>query len=181
MPFLESIIILKSKSEKMKLLNGTQIEKKIKRLAIEILENNYKEKEIILAGINNNGYSFAELLREVLEEYDPKKKVSLTRINLSPAKPLEEEVTIEKPAKELKNKAIIVVDDVANTGRTIFYAFKPLMNILPKKVEVAVMVDRTHKSFPIKVDYMGMSLATTVEEHIEVRIRGKRERAVFLK
>ncbi len=165
----------------MKLLNETQIGRKIERLAIEILENNYKEKEIILAGINNNGYSFAELLQEKLEKHDAKKKISLTRILLSPAKPLEEDIDIEKPAKELKNKVIIIVDDVANTGRTIFYAFKPLMEILPKKVEVAVMVDRTHKSFPIKVDYMGMSLATTVEENIEVRIRGKRERAVFLR
>ncbi|MFT4664996.1 MAG: pyrimidine operon attenuation protein/uracil phosphoribosyltransferase [Polaribacter sp.] len=165
----------------MKLLNEIQIGRKIERLAIEILENNYNEKEIILAGVNNNGYSFAELIQEKLEKHDAKKKVSLTRINLSPAKPLEEEITIDKPAKELKNKVVIVVDDVANTGRTIFYAFKPLMNVLAKKIEVAVMVDRTHKSFPIKVDYMGMSLATTVEENIEVRIRGKRAWAVFLK
>lgn len=165
----------------MKLLNEKQIGRKIERLAIEILENNYNEKQIILAGINNNGYSFAELLKERLEKHDAKKKISLTRIHLSPAKPLEEEITIEKPARELKNKVIILVDDVANTGRTIFYAFKPLMDLLAKKIEVAVMVDRTHKSFPIKVDYMGMSLATTVEENIEVRIRGKRAWAVFLR
>lgn len=165
----------------MKLLDEQQIEKKLARLAIEILEHNYKEKEIILAGINNNGLSFAELLQERLLKHDPKKKVSLTRISLSPAKPLKSEISIEKPLKELKNKVVIIVDDVANTGRTIFYAFKPLMEILPKKIEVAVLVDRTHKSFPIKVDYMGMSLATTVEENIDVRIRGKRSKAVFLK
>jgi pyrimidine operon attenuation protein / uracil phosphoribosyltransferase len=164
----------------MKLLNDQQIEKKIERLAFEILENNYKEKEIVLAGINNNGTRFAELLREQLEIFG-KIKISMTQIKLSPAKPLETEVTIDRPLKELNNKVIIIVDDVANTGRTIFYAFKPLMEVLPKKIEVAVLVDRKHKSFPIKVDYVGLSLATTMEDNIDVQIRGKQERAVFLK
>ena len=72
------------------------------------------------------------------------------------------------------------MDDVANTGRTIFYAIKPLLDILPKKVEVAVLVDRTHKAFPIRVDYYGISLATTLKETINVEIRKKKERAVFL-
>jgi pyrimidine operon attenuation protein / uracil phosphoribosyltransferase len=164
----------------MKLLNEQQIEKKIERLAFEILENNYKEKEIVLAGINNNGTRFAELLQEKLEIFG-KTKISMTQIRLSPANPLETEVTIDKPKKELNNKVIIIVDDVANTGRTIFYAFKPLMDLLPKKIEVAVLVDRMHKSFPIKVDYVGLSLATTMEDDIDVQIRGKKEHAVYLK
>ena len=164
----------------MKLLDEHQIEKKIERIAFEILENNYKEKTIILAGINNNGLSFAELLLEKLEQHG-KIKILLTQIQLSPAAPLKKEITIQTPIKELKNKVIIIVDDVVNTGRTVFYAFKPLLDILPKKVEVAALVNRTHKSFPIKVDYVGMSLATTVEEDIQVRLRGKRKKAVFLK
>ncbi|MBX2817947.1 MAG: phosphoribosyltransferase, partial [Saprospiraceae bacterium] len=82
--------------------------------------------------------------------------------------------------KELKRKSIVVVDDVANTGRTIFFAIKPLLNVLPKKIEVAVLVDRKHKSFPIKVDYVGLSLATTLREDIDVQIRDVEEMAVFL-
>ena len=73
----------------------------------------------------------------------------------------------------------IIVDDVANTGRTIFYAFKPLLEVLPKKVEVAVLINREHKSFPIKVDYQGLSLATTVQENIEVNIKGKKQEALI--
>ncbi|MEL6989936.1 MAG: phosphoribosyltransferase family protein, partial [Bacteroidota bacterium] len=73
------------------------------------------------------------------------------------------------------------VDDVANTGRTIFYAFKPLFEILPKKIEVAVLVDRKHKSFPIKVDYVGLSLATTIQENIDVQILNTEDKAVYLK
>ena len=83
------------------------------------------------------------------------------------------------PPAQAHNKVIIIVDDVANTGRTIFYAIKPLLDILPKKVEVAVLVDRTHKAFPIRVDYYGISLATTLRENIDVQIVGK-ENAVFL-
>jgi pyrimidine operon attenuation protein/uracil phosphoribosyltransferase len=105
----------------------------------------------------------------------------LTSINLSPANPLESEVIIDIPKKDLNNKIIIIVDDVANTGRTIFYAIKPLLEVLPKKIQVAVLIDREHKSFPIKVDYVGVSLFTTIQDDIDVQIKGRGEKAVYLK
>lgn len=163
----------------MKILNQRQIRQKIKRLAIEILENNYEENELILAGINNNGMVFARLLSTQLKKM-AQLKVTLTRIRLNPAHPLESDVEVEVPLEQLAGKVIIVIDDVANTGRTIFYAFKPLLHILPKKVEVAVLVDRKHKSFPVKVDYMGLSLATTLMEDIDVQIKDVKEQAVYL-
>lgn len=163
----------------MKLLDKGQIRQKIKRLAIQILENNFGEEEIILAGINNNGMGFAKMIHKELKKISDM-KFTLTRIRLSPANPLETEVTIGLPLDQLENKVIIIVDDVANTGRTIFYAIKPLLNILPKKIEVAVLVDRQHKSFPVKVDYMGLSLATTLHEDIDVQILDVEEEAVFL-
>ncbi len=163
----------------MKILNQRQIAQKVKRLAIEILEHNYGEPEIILAGINNNGMVFAEMLLQQLTEIS-NVPITVTRIYLNPAKPLATEVLLEMPLEQAHNKAIIIVDDVANTGRTIFYAIKPLLNILPKKVEVAVLVDRMHKSFPIKVDYCGLSLATTLKNNIDVQIREVEKKAVFL-
>lgn len=162
----------------MKILNEKQIAQKIKRLAIEILENNYSAKEIVLAGINNNGKHFAKLLHDQLLELG-KVPVTLTSIKLNPADPLADPITIDWPVKKLRKRPIIVVDDVANTGRTIFFALKPLFEILPKKVEVAVLIDRKHKSFPIKVDYVGLSLATTLKENIDVQLKSK-EIAVFL-
>lgn len=164
----------------MQILNDHQIKQKIKRLAIEIVEHNFEEKEIILAGINNNGLTFAKLLEAQLKGFS-KQKITMTRILLNPAKPLSSEVQLELPPNEIKGKVIIVVDDVANTGRTIFYAIRPLLDSLPKKVEVAVLVDRAHKSFPIKVDYYGLSLATTLLEHIDVQIREVEEFSVNLK
>jgi pyrimidine operon attenuation protein/uracil phosphoribosyltransferase len=151
----------------MEILNHHQITQKIKRLAIEVMERNTEEDEIIVAGVNNSGYHFAELLTAAMRAYAPL-PIQLTRIRLNPAAPLSEEVTIGLPTSQLNGKAVIVVDDVANTGRTLFYACKPLLTILPKKLEVAVLVDRTHKSFPVRVDYVGISLATTLMNHIDV-------------
>ena len=163
----------------MKILDQEQIRQKIKRLAIEVLEHNIDEEKLILAGINNTGLGFARMLLDELQQITDI-PVALTRIRLNPAAPLSQEVQIELPPEQLEGKAIIIIDDVANTGRTLFYAMKPLLSILPRKVEVAVLVDRTHKSFPVKVDYFGLSLATTLMDNIDVQILDVEEQAVFL-
>lgn len=163
----------------MQVLDDRQIRQKIRRLAIEIMEHNCEEHELILAGINNRGMAFARLLFAELKSIS-KQSISLTQIRVNPADPLATEVKLDMPIEGLRDKAVIVVDDVANTGRTIFYACKPLLETLPKKIEVAVMVDRTHKSFPVKVDYFGISLATTLLENIDVQIPENQAFGVFL-
>jgi pyrimidine operon attenuation protein/uracil phosphoribosyltransferase len=163
----------------MQILNQKQIKQKIKRLAIQILEKNYNESEIIFAGINNNGLGFAkQIKREIKKVSDT--LITVTQIKLDPANPLSKDIEIGMGAEQLTNKVVIIVDDVANTGRTIFYAFKPFFEIIPKKIEVAVLVDRKHKSFPVLVDYVGLSLATTMKEDIDVRILNVEEQAVFM-
>jgi len=154
----------------MRILSDQKIRQKIKRLAIEILERNTEEAELIVAGINNNGLLFASLVVAELKDLCDA-PIHLTSIRLNPADPIDTEITIDMDVDKIKGKAILIVDDVANTGRTLFYACKPLLNIIPKKIEVAVLVNRTHKSFPIKVDYVGLSLATTLKENIEVQLK----------
>ncbi len=163
----------------MKVLNQSQIKQKIRRLSFEILENNYSEKQIFLAGINNNGLHFAKLLIKELRKISEIDFI-LVNVTLNPADPLAKEIEIDIPLKKLKNKCVIIVDDVANTGRTIYFAMKPLLEIVPKKVEVAVLVDRTHKAFPVKVDYVGLSLATTLKDNIEVSLKKARAMQVTL-
>lgn len=163
----------------MEVLNHYQVSHKTVRIAYEILENNLDENEIIMAGINNNGYRFADMIAENLRQLTDK-KVVLTRLRLNPAHPLDHDVTLDFPAEQTNGKTVIVVDDVANTGRTIFYAFKALMSVLPKKVEVAVLVDRKHKQFPIKVDYVGLSLATTLQENIKASLQPSESMCVML-
>lgn len=156
------------------ILNHDQIEKKVERLAYEIIEKNHDAKKIYLAGINNNGLAFATLIHTYL------KKISdldfeLVNIRMNPAKPSED---IEINTDGFRKKVVIVVDDVANTGRSIFYACQPLLKEVPKSIQVAVLVDRKHKMFPIQVDFVGLSLATTFKENIKV-VLGK-ENNVYL-
>jgi len=164
----------------IKILNKRQIVQKIQRLAIEIVEHNFDEPEIILAGINNNGMTFARLLLDELVKIRHEIQFTITRIALNPANPLAEDIHFEMPLEAVEGKVIIIVDDVANTGRTIFFATKPLLETLPRKIEIAVLVDRTHKAFPVKVDYVGLSLATTLKENIDVEIQDVNEMAVYL-
>lgn len=153
----------------MEVLNRNQVNTKIKRLAIEILENHYNDKTCFLAGINNNGLRFATLLLYELTKLRPD-TFKLFNIKLNPANPLETPVMVDTDIETLKDQNIILIDDVANTGRTLWYAAKPLMDIIPATIEVAVLVDRKHKSYPINVNYVGLSLATTAMENIKVNL-----------
>ena len=163
----------------MKILDRLQIEQKIERLAYQIFENNYDTKTLVFAGINNNGLAFAKKLQSVYDRISDQTS-ELANIKLNPASPLESDVEIDTDLKSLNKKTIIIVDDVANTGRTIFYATKPIMEFLPKKIEAAVLVDRKHKMFPIKVDYVGLSLATTLKENISVDLKNQKTMSVSL-
>ncbi len=163
----------------MKLLDSNQIKQKTKRLAIEILEHNFDEPEIILVGINNNGTAFATRLKSEMETITDG-KVLLTSVHLSPANPLERPITVGLDVATCNGKVVIVVDDVANTGRTLHFAMKPFLEVVPKKIEVAVLIDRKHKSFPVAADYVGLKLATTVQENIKVDFANGKEEAVYL-
>ncbi len=167
---------------RMRILDHRQIEQKIRRLAIQILERHYGESEIVLAGLNDNGLALARRLLVDLRALAPEDmKFTLTRIRLNPAHPLEYTPFVEMPTEYLRDKIIVVTDDVANTGRTLFFAMRPLLEALPRRVEVAVLVDRKHKSFPVQPDYVGLSLYTTMRDNIEVHIgEGAQESAAYL-
>ncbi len=162
----------------MKILDQTAIDLKVKRLSYEIWENNVDTGRLYFLGINKNGRAFAEMLKEKFIEIS-NKEVLIGTIILDPSSPIGTDITMIPELGSLRSKSIVVIDDVANTGRTLFYAMKPIMEFLPKKVEVAVLVDRKHKTFPIKVDYVGLSLATTLKENIKVDLL-KKNKAAFL-
>lgn len=156
----------------MQILNTSQMNQKIRRISIEIQERNLGEEEIYFLGINNSGFALATILSDNITQNNVSNiKTHVLRIKINAKNPLTLPVTIENlEINQLEQKNIILVDDVANTGRTLFYAFDPLMKIIPKKIEVAVMVDRKHKLFPVQVDYVGLSLATTLMENIQVEL-----------
>jgi len=163
----------------MQILSEEEIKRKTKRLAIQILEHNYGEEDIYLLGINNNGMNFAKTLGLYMKR-NSDVAIHYVNMRINPAEPVENEVMLDIDVKELENKVLVMVDDVANTGRTLFYAFKPLLTILPKSLEIAVLVDRKHKNFPITPKYVGLSIATTIAENIEVRLKSVDEKSVHL-
>lgn len=140
----------------------------IKRLAYEIFEHNYLEKELVLAGIFDKGYLLADLLRKELAAITSKINFSLVKIALDKNSPTQSEIKLDSPIDLLKNKSIVLVDDVLNSSRTLAYSLKPFLNIEVKKIQVAVLVDRGHKSFPVAADFIGYSLSTTLKERIDV-------------
>jgi len=149
------------------ILTKEQVKQKIKRIAFEIYEQNYKEQELILAGIAPNGYTFAKLLQKELLAIS-ELKITLVKITLDKSLSKQGDITLDLDKSLLKKKVIVLVDDVLNTGRALAYSLKPFLEIEAKKIQTAVIVDRQHQSFPISADYVGYSLATTLKEHIEV-------------
>ena len=163
----------------MKILSDLQIKRKVKRLALQIAERHMKSDILYIGGINNNGMRFANLLNDQLKELKLL-PTHIFRIKLNPAEPTAADVIYDIDSEKLMSADLIIVDDVANTGRTLFYACKPLMKIVPRTLEIAVLVDRKHKSFPIKVDYVGLSLATTLMDNIDVDLKEAGGYAAYL-
>ncbi|HAE13231.1 MAG: phosphoribosyltransferase [Chitinophagales bacterium] len=158
-----------------------QVQQKIKRIAFEIAEDNYDEPEIIVAGIcrNTEGYAMAVKIYDVLKEI-VQTKVVLTHIELDKSRPADSPVEMSLSDSDINGKVIILVDDVSNSGRTLLYAMKPFLEHHPKKIQMAVLVERTHKMFPVQPDYVGLSLSTTIQEHITVVISRAGEEGIYL-
>lgn len=166
-------------NSKTLILNSRQIQQRIDRIAYQIYENNYQEKEIIIAGIAKNGYTLAERISEKLKEISPI-KIKLAAIIVNKKEPLSEKVKVNLPEKELKDKVVIVVDDVLDSGRTMMYGIDTFLKYSVKRLTTIVLVDRDHHSYPVKADFVGISLATTMQEHISVELNDGKNDAVYL-
>jgi pyrimidine operon attenuation protein/uracil phosphoribosyltransferase len=151
------------------ILNEKQIRQKISRIAFEIYENNYKEKKLVIAGISDTGYHLAKFLMRELKKVSPF-ELKLVRIGIDKDDPVHGKVDVDCDLESLKNTSIVFVDDVLSTGRTFIHSLKPFLGIEVKKVETAVLVNRSHKSFPISANYLGYELSTTLNDHIEVKL-----------
>lgn len=161
------------------ILNNEEILQKINRIAYQILEDNCTEKEIVLVGISKKGYLFAEKLVEQLKVIS-KVKVSLVKITIHKENPLDKEPVLDTDADILTNKVVILVDDVLNTGKALIYGVKYLLNFPIKQMSTAVLVDRNHKKYPIGIHYTGLSLSTTLQNHISVEFNSKNGITAYL-
>lgn len=162
-----------------KILDKGRTLQKVKRIAYEIFENNFDEKEIILAGIDGQGYVFAELLQQYLKEIS-EINVNIAKIIFDKTVEYQPDITLESDVETFKNKVIIIIDDVLNTGKTLAFCLRPFLSIPLKKLQVAVLVDRNYPKYPIAADYVGYSLSTTLSEHIKVILSDENELGLYI-
>ncbi len=148
------------------ILNNTEIQHKIKRIAYQIYETFVDENEIVVAGIAHNGFVFAKKIAVVLEEISDI-KIILCEVSLNKENP-NEAITTSLLKSEYQDKGVILVDDVLNSGTTLIYGVKHFLEVPLKKLKTAVLIDRNHKKYPVKADFKGISLSTSSLEHVQV-------------
>jgi len=148
-------------------LNKEVTAKKLQRMAYEVMENNMEEDAIILAGIRDNGLVIAKVIQQTLSKISPL-TTHLMSISLDKRNP-SDIVLSEK--YNFNGKVIIVIDDVVSSGKTLLYSLKPFLEFQPKKIQTLVLVERSYKNFPVRPDYVGLSISTTLQDHIFVEVR----------
>ncbi|MCE7058704.1 phosphoribosyltransferase family protein [Dyadobacter sp. CY343] len=161
------------------ILSSHQTNQKIRRIAFQIYENNFEEPGVIIAGISGEGYAFAAILAKELAEIAPF-QVDLIELRFDKHLHHQSPILFDKEI-EIENRVIIIADDVLNTGRTLAFALEPFLKVPMKKLQVAVIVNRSHHLFPIHADYVGYSLSTTLTEHVKVVLSKEGEEGVYLK
>ncbi|WP_103070310.1 phosphoribosyltransferase family protein [Aquimarina sediminis] len=153
------------------ILTHEQIQRKIKRIAYQIYETNVNEKEIIIAGIAENGFVFAQRLKDIVENISDL-KVTLCEVTMNKKSPHNTINTSLKP-EEYTDKSIVLADDVLNSGTALIYGVKHFLDVPLTRFKTAVLVNRNHKKYPIKADFKGISLSTSLHEHIIVKFGDK--------
>lgn len=141
--------------------------RKFQRMAYEIAERNIAEKQIILAGIKENGAIISRILFSYLKEIF-KGEIVIIEISIDKKNPkniaLSEKINFD-------GKVVIITDDVSNSGKTLLYAIKPFLDFYPRKIQTLVLVERSYKEFPVAPDYVGLSVSTALTEKIIVETR----------
>ncbi|MBQ4822654.1 phosphoribosyltransferase family protein [Aquimarina sp. MMG016] len=153
------------------ILTHEQIQHKIKRIAYQIYESNVNETEIVIAGIAKNGFVFAKRLKDILEEISDI-KVILCEVTMDKTAP-QNTVQTSIEVSDYEDKALILIDDVLNSGTALIYGVKHFLEVPLKRFKTAVLVNRNHKKYPIKADFKGISLSTSLHEHVKVTFGDK--------
>jgi pyrimidine operon attenuation protein/uracil phosphoribosyltransferase len=159
------------------ILTNEQIQNKTRRIAYQIYETNSNEKEIIIAGIKGNGYVFAQNIAQILSSISDI-KVVLCEVKIDKKNPIKE-ITTSITSNDYKNKSLVLVDDVLSSGTTLIYGIKHFLEVPLKRFKTAVLINRNHKKYPVKADFKGISLSTSMQEHINVIFDKKNSYAVL--
>ena len=163
---------------KQEILSEIQIEQKTNRLAHQLIESFCEEKEVFIAGITGNGYYLAKKLSNIINVHGLIKS-HIAEVKINKDEPWSEEITLDSDMNIMKNAVIILVDDVVNSGKTMQFALTKFLTFPTKAIKTVTLVDRKHRRFPIRVDFVGLSLSTTLQERVEV-ILGESSKAYLI-
>ena len=161
------------------ILTAAQIDQKLERIAHEIHEVCFREKEVVICAIQGNGEIIADRIVQLLQEISEIKPI-LCHIEMDKENPIKTESRLDISSDAYKNKTIIVIDDVSNSGKTLIYAIKHFLAEPIHGIKTLVLVDRNHNRYPVQADFVGLTISTTLKEHIEVIMTGK-DKGVYLK
>jgi pyrimidine operon attenuation protein / uracil phosphoribosyltransferase len=165
-------------SERRNVLSKEVVEQKLQRLALEVAEQlSGDDAPLILIGIENSGTIIANKIASRLKPFI---HVPVEIISASFDKERPKDISLSKQL-EFTDKNILVVNDVSNSGKTLFYVLKPLLNSYPRRVQTLVLIERMHKLFPIKPDYVGISVATTTQDYVHVEIKDNEIEGAYVK
>lgn len=148
------------------ILTQQEIKHKTRRIAYQIYETFSDENELVIAGISNSGFIFAQKISEELKQISSI-KITLCEVQINKQNPAATIIT-SLSEKEYTNKNLVLIDDVLNSGATLIYSIRHFLNVPLKKFKTAVLIDRNHKNFPVKADFKGLSLSTSMQEHVQV-------------
>tara|TARA_Y100000746_G_scaffold43851_1_gene33301 strand:- start:320 stop:817 length:498 start_codon:yes stop_codon:yes gene_type:complete len=164
--------------DKKKILDYQSIKKKIRRISLQILESNIDQDEIIIAGIDLNGFIIAKKISQEISKIS-EINIKLCKVKIDKKNPLND-ISTSLNFEDYQNKSIVVIDDVLNSGATLMYSVKYFLNTKIKSLKTAVLVDRNHKKYPIKADFKGLSLSTSIQSKVEVVIDEKKIEAFLV-
>ncbi len=161
------------------ILSKRQINQKINRLAHQLLENCFEEEQIFIGGISGNGIAIAKRISDVVSK-NSDVKVHFFEININKDEPWDGNTKLSAEKKKLKNGYIVLIDDVLNSGKTMQYALMEILQFPTKAIKTIALVDRTHRRFPIKADFVGLKLSTTLKEHVKIVLNDHEEKAYLV-
>ncbi len=151
------------------ILTYEEVTKKIRRIAYQIVERNFKHDTIVLAGIVGQGFELGKLIYNQLHSIF-QGQIHLLKINLDKTNIFQSDIKLEGDIKLIQNHPVIIIDDVLNTGTTLIFSLQPFLNLKVAKIEIAVLVNRLHLNYPIQANYTGYQLYTTVNQNVVVKL-----------
>ncbi len=158
------------------ILSSRQIKQKTERLAHQLVENTFDEPVVFIGGIEGNGIILANSLANIMRQHT-QSEINVFSIKVNKNEPWSEAIELSSPRKDMKNAYIILVDDVLNSGKTMQFALVELLKFPTKAIKTVALVDRKHRRFPVKANFVGLSLSTTLKERVEVDLTDGSEKA----